>query len=48
MTTCPETGKRCYGSERGARKANAKIRNRVRVYFCRECCSFHVTSRVKK
>lgn len=48
MTTCPTTGKRCFESEKGAKRANAKIRNRLRVYFCRECRSFHITSRVKK
>lgn len=42
---CPKTGKRCYGSKRMAREATKNVSNKIRVYICPHCHSFHVTSK---
>lgn len=44
---CPSTGKRCYRSERDAKRATAKASNSIRVYRCpdKRCRAIHVTNR---
>jgi hypothetical protein len=44
VKTCPETGKRSYGSKHSARKANASNHKRLRVYLCEFCREYHVTA----
>ena len=39
-----ECGKRCYSTPTRARKAMAKARNRVRVYWCEVGHCYHVTA----
>ena len=42
---CPATGKRCFKSKRAAKEGTKTVHNRIRVYFCDHCHTFHVTSR---
>lgn len=46
MKTCDTTGKRCYPSERSARKAHKHVHNKIRAYFCRHCREYHATGNV--
>ena len=41
---CQDTGKRCFASERAARRSMAKASNKVRVYRCEHGPHYHVTS----
>lgn len=41
---CAVTGKRKYTSVKQARMAMKKAGNRFRVYVCRHCNAYHVTS----
>lgn len=41
--TCATTGKRCYHSSGGAKDASRAMGNRIRVYVCPDCHSWHVT-----
>lgn len=41
---CPKTGKRCFESKRAAKQGAKTVHNRFRVYFCRHCRHFHITS----
>ena len=41
---CHKTGKRCYPSEKTAKRATKTVGNKIRVYLCPDCHRFHVTS----
>lgn len=45
LTACP-SGKRCYSTKRLAKEAAklARASARLRVYACRSCHGFHLTS----
>lgn len=44
---CVHTGKRCFSSEKTARRATATASNKIRVYRCEHGNHFHVTSEVE-
>lgn len=48
MKTCPTTGKRCYDSERLAKRLMRTAHNRIRVYRCEFCHCLHVTSKAER
>jgi hypothetical protein len=44
---CPASGQRCYPSKRIAREAMRYAHNRIRLYFCKACRSWHGTCQAK-
>lgn len=47
LTLCLTTGKRVYQSVHAAKRASAKMHNRIRVYWCPECHGMHVANAEK-
>lgn len=43
MKTCPKSGKRCYDSEKHARRACKTAGNRTASIACPDCHALHVT-----
>lgn len=41
---CEHTGKRCFSSKRHARRGMRRLRATLRVYLCRFCRWYHLTS----
>jgi hypothetical protein len=43
VKSCPNTGKRCYGSKEAARRGIKKLSKSMRVYRCTFCKYWHLT-----
>ena len=42
---CEKTGKRCFRSEREAKKGMRRLAHTLRVYLCEFCRFWHLTSK---
>lgn len=47
-TYCVGCGKRCYSSPHAIRQAFRRASFRLRWYFCRDACAYHVTNTEKR